>query len=330
MADDEADRFHSWDAVQEVVVGEVMTLLLRSSAPLEPDSARDLLARLVPGSKPERFGHPVDRLMSADLQFGVDCQLSTPRGARPRTIGVAAAHAVLTGGHVLQAAAHARIVHGETQHRRRWSYYASRPGYLEVQHKAAPGDLARGFLSAAPDGTLLDLAGIAKQVVDQVNNGSEEEAASATLHSSPMTFRWVARVARSAGMPVVEFVRCEDGTFQIDAVTDPAYLVALARFCEDVALHNWLLSTMAATFTDSTKTADGLGELGAALELLGHLWSPGEALDERLASLWTDLEARLYLSRGWRNQVTRVRDKITLQILKGLQQAQKQPASEPW
>lgn len=331
MADDEADPFCGWDKVDEVVVGEVMTLLLRSPAALDQDRAHDLLARLVPGSTPDRFGHPVDRLMSADLTFGVDCHLATPKGgARARTIGVAAAHAVLTGGHVLQAAAHARIVVGETQHRRRWSHYTARPGYIEVQRKAAPERLAVGFLTAESDGALLNLAGVAKQVADRVN-GEVGQDQKVRLRSSPRTFRWVARVAGTAGMPQVEFVRCPDGTFQINAVTNPTYLISLARFCEDVALHNWLLSTMAAAFAGSTAAPDRIGEMGPALELLGHLWSPGEALDERLNSLWPDLEARLHLSRGWRNQVTRVRDKILLLTLEALQQQQRsRAASEEW
>jgi hypothetical protein len=331
VADD--DPFRGWDKVDEVVVGEVMTVLLGTASALEEDGARALLTRLVPGSQAEPFGYPVERVKSADLSFGVDCHLATPTGARVRTIGVAAAHAVLTGGHVLQAAAHARIVTAENQHRRRWSYYSARPGVVEVQGKAAPEDLARGFLEADSDGVLLDLAGVAKQVADQVNEGIEEDLQDAALHSAPRTFRWVARVASTAGMPVVEFVRCPDRTFQINAVTNPAYLVSLARFCEDVALHGWLLSTMAEAFRDATKAPDGLGELGFALEFLGHLWSPGEALDKELAPLWTELESRLYLSRGWRNQVARVRDKIellTLQNIMQLQKLQKQTAPEPW
>jgi hypothetical protein len=323
VADD--DPFRGWDKVDEVVVGEVMTALLGTAAALDEAGAQTLLTRLVLGNKAEPFGYPVQRVKSADLSFGVDCHLATPTGARPRTIGVAAAHAVLTGGHVLQAAAHARIVAVDSQPRRRWSYYAARPGFVDVQGKAAPEDLARGFLETDPDGVVLDLAAVAKQVVDEVSEAIEEELqGEVALHSAPLTFRWVARVASTAGMPEVEFVPLSDRTFQVNAVTNPQYLVRLARFCEDVALHCWLLSTMEEAILDSTKAPDGLGELGSALEFLGHLWSPGEALDEPLKPLWDQLEKLLYMTRGWRNQVTRARDRILLLTLK---RAMQQPPS---
>jgi hypothetical protein len=332
VADD--DPFRGWDKVDEVVVGEVMTALLGTAAALDEVGAQTLLTRLVLGNKAEPFGYPVQRVKSADLSFGIDCHLATPTGARPRTIGVAAAHAVLTGGHVLQAAAHARIVAADSQPRRRWSYYSARPGFVDVQGKAAPEDLARAFLETDPDGAVLDLAAVAKQVVDEVNEAVEEELqGEVALHSAPLTFRWVARVASTAGMPVVEFVRRPDRTFQVNAVTNPQYLIPLARFCEDVALHSWLLSTMTEAFRDSTKALDGLGELGSALEFLGHLWSPGEALDERLMPLWKQLEKRLYMSRGWQNQVAQVRDKIALLTLKRVMQqlpSLNQTATDSW
>lgn len=315
----EDDPFRGWGAVDQAVVGEITTRLLLASDALRAEASRSLLARLAPGSRPERAGHPVERVESVDLPFSVDCNLATAR-ARVRSIGVVSAHAVLAGGHVLQGSAYARVVIGnDTGARQRWSYYSSRPGYVEVHSKAAPEDITAGFLTARPDAQLLDLAGIGKHVIDLVHADPSLDRRP-RLRTSPLRLRWTARIAEAAGKPSMEFVRFPDGSFQIDAVAAPDQVAGLMRFCEDVALHTWLLSTMTWSFENAAQEGDKLGELGPALEYLGHLWSPGETTDEDLAYLWKAVEARLHLSRGWHSQVTRIRDQISLLTLKALQQ----------
>jgi hypothetical protein len=305
--------------VSEVVLGEITTRLLMVSEALPAESARSMIAALVPGSHPERAGHPVERVASANLPINVDCHLPVRTGARVPVTGVVAAHAVLTGGHVLQGSAFARVVRGEGTARRRWSHYNSRPGYIELYRAATPEDLVASFLATPTDPALLDLGGAGRQMIDLVHREPVLDRR-VRLRTRPLSLRWTARVSPLAGHPLMEFTRFPDGSFQIDAESGPDHLPVLARFCEDVALHTWLLSTMTWSFERAAMEDDKLDELGPALEYLGHLWSPGQDSGEGLEDLWELVESRLHLSRGWQSQVTRVRDQIALLTLRMLQE----------
>src|SRR5260221_6174985 len=82
-----------WGTVSEVVVGEITTRLLMVSEALPAETARSVLAAAVPGGHPDRAGHPIERVTSANLPIYVDCHLAIRSGARIPMTGVVASRA---------------------------------------------------------------------------------------------------------------------------------------------------------------------------------------------------------------------------------------------
>ncbi len=105
----------------------------------------------------------------------------------------------------------------------------------------------------------------------------------------------------------------------------------LAGLCEDLALHDWLLTTLvrvldgirlgpAAPGTWPRTAGDGelpptVRALRPAVDHLLHLWMPRARVSGRLAPLWEALEERPGFTRQWLALVQRVRDQLTLHAI---------------
>jgi hypothetical protein len=190
---------------------------------------------------------------------------------------------------------------------------------VELYRAAAPTDLAEGFLKARTGPAVLDLGGAGGQVIDMVHSRPDLHDKHVRLLTQPLTLRWTALVRHDAGQPSMDFLRFHDGRVHISAVTGAEHVAGLVRFCEDVALHQWLLSTITDVLRGAA-SGDDLDDLGPALEYLGHLWSPGESGDDDLAYLWQSIEERYHLTRGWQNQLGRVRDQVLLRTYRLVKQ----------
>src|SRR5262249_12047824 len=93
--------------------------------------------------------------------------------------------------------------------------------------------------------------------------------------------------------------------------------------CEDLALHDWLLSTMVALL-DLTRTSprpiiEKSSQLRPAVEHLMHLWMPGARLADEVLPVWAALEQRPGFTRQWEASVNWIRDQIAIATMVLLQ-----------
>jgi hypothetical protein len=190
-----------------VTLGEVHTGLLQNSIAVSARSANALLS-LVMGQRVRQSERPIPHVVSPETISGVDCTI-LGSGPRVRGVGTVTAHALLTGGHIVQGSAHARVVQSEDTHRRPWSYYLACPGQIETIGGRGDGQLlARGFLGVEHvDG--IDLASIAARTMDTVQSRPELDRRSS--FKAPRTrLRWAVSAGtqpRMAFMVEGEFSR---------------------------------------------------------------------------------------------------------------------------
>jgi len=300
-----------------LMLGEVHTVLLQNSTSLQPSQAARILA-LVPGEQVRVSERPIAYAVSPAVLTGVDCPLATFSGAKTRGVGSVVSRACITGGHVLQGSTFVRVDRDDDGRRRPWSHYLARPGVLETLGKADLDDLAAGFVDApAPPGGL-DLGAVSGRVMDSVQRAAPLDRRP-PFRMTRTRLRWLVTTAdRGQTGSAVRFT-VENGTLRtlrIDRVSsDPA---AAAALCEDLALHDWLLTTLL-TLVERSRIgagprADVVRSLGPAIDHLLHLWMPGARTDASLAAMWESLERRPGFTRQWQASVNRVRDQIAFAV----------------
>ncbi|GAA1388356.1 SCO2521 family protein [Catellatospora chokoriensis] len=303
-----------------VVIGEVHTALLQHSTAVTTATGVELLALTV-GEQVRRSDRPIGYAVSPPQLTGVDCDLPAVSGAgrhsgvtRVRAVGTITSSAVLTGGHVLQGSAYATVEHSPGHRRRPWSHYLSRPGVLELLGKSSHLDIAGGHLhSGGPQTDLLDLGAIGSRVIDQVQASPRIDRA-APFRSARTGLRWAV-----ADGEAVEF-RVVDGTTRTARLprinTDAR---AAAALCEDIALHDWLLTTLLSLVGRTPAGTAGrrqvIERLTPALDYLLHLWMPAARVDVAWEPIWQGLEQRPGMTRQWQTNVDRVRDQLALAVI---------------
>lgn len=298
-----------------LILGEAVTSLLRHSVPLSPERAGSVLG---PGAddQPHGVGRPIAHLASAGRLTGVDCRLPTTGGARVRAVGTVAHRAAITGGRVVQAFAMVRLARDRSGSRRRWPHYLARPGTLDLLSGADEDDLAGGFLAAPGSGRSLDLGAVAARTLAAVQGGAGLDGCP-PFPAAPTSLRWAVAGpepdARSGPAAIFQ----THGVHRTLRLTCPEeWAVAAVGVCEDVALHDWLL-TMVLVFIersglDSAPGRRALERLRPVISELFHLWMPAARIDGPARALWDDLERRYGLGRQWRASVDRIRDQIGL------------------
>src|SRR5207244_8635773 len=97
------------------------------------------------------------------------------------------------------------------------------------------------------------------------------------------------------------------------AAASAGYVTGL---CEDLALHDWLLTAILQILDRSRIGALPRGEvvrrLAPAVDHLLHLWMPAARVDRSLLGVWESIERRPGFSRQWRASVDRVRDQVAV------------------
>ncbi len=298
-----------------LTLGEVHTGLLQHSSAIAPERGAHALS-LVRGERVRRSERPIAYVLSPDTLTGIDCALATRSSARTRAVGTAVSRACLTGGHVMQSSTYVSVRRGETSRRLPWSHYLSRPGVVETIGRMDPDDLVRGFLVPEPPVGTLDLGAMSGRVMD-----------SAQLRVRPdrkppfkmwrTRLRWAATAAADDGAePRVRFT-IEEGNVRTVSVTAAAHATAyVVDLCEDLALHDWLLTALLQVVERSRIGALPRGEvvrrLAPAVDHLLHLWMPAARVDRSLLGVWQSLERRPGFSRQWRAGVDRVRDQVAV------------------
>jgi hypothetical protein len=305
-----------------ILIGEIHTGLLQHSTALSRPEAVALL-RLREGAPVSCSLRPLSDAVSPDIPVGVDCLLPSATRRRTRTVGAVLSRAALRGGRVIQAGATASVEPGGSGRRLPWPHYIARPGRLEVIGRWDPADAVEGLLR--PQGTdtgVLDLGGIAARLVDTVQ-AAEALDRSPPLRAARTSLRWAVRVDRAhADDGRVVFTVGADGRRSLEMALGPDDAAGARELSEDLALHDWLLSTVTAAveaaLTGPLSAAQRATRLRPLAEHLLHLWAPGSRVAPSMLAVWDGIERRPGLTRQWTSSVAAVRDQIaagTLELL---------------
>ncbi|MEV4680534.1 SCO2521 family protein [Streptomyces kurssanovii] len=302
-----------------LVFGEVHTCLLPHRQALTGCDAADLLRwradeRVLISERPNLY------IRSSDVPTGVDCHLPSASGAKIRAVGTVTARATLTEGRLLQVGAHCTVTADGPGQRRRWGHYLARTGVLEPFGTLPVRDVADGCLGDGPRPGDLDLGTIVGRSLTRVlrNPALDRQP---PFKSRTTRLRWVAlRAADGEGPVLQQFTLAGNGlrTAELRLPTDiPA--VAAAGLCHDLALHDWLLTTLVRMVErsrlGSTDGRNALTALRPAVDHLMHLWMPAARVDQPLRPLWEVLEREPGFTRQWQLLVQRIRDQLALQTV---------------
>jgi hypothetical protein len=311
--------------------GEVRTCLLPARQALDSRSAAALLAlradkHVLLSERPNLYAR------SPEVLTGVDCPLPSADGARVRAVGTVAARAALTEGRVLQTSAYARLPAAGPGARQPWGHYLVRPGMVEPLGKLPHEAVAQGVLDGGRPGDL-DVGLIADGLLTRLLRHPLLDH-DPPLRSRPTRLRWVALPAEGDDGPSIErFTLAEDELrtvrLRIPEGTSPADVAGL---CDDLALHDWLLTTV-------VRMLDGIAlggpparrrpgaaphrpvvaALRPAVDHLLHLWMPRARVARQLAPLWEALEDSPGFTRQWQTLVQRIRDQLALHAIASVQ-----------
>ncbi|MEU6480871.1 SCO2521 family protein [Streptomyces sp. NPDC047017] len=310
--------------------GEVRTCLLPTWQALDIRAAAQLLGvradeRVLLSERPNLYAR------SPDTLTGVDCPLPSANGARVRAIGTVAARAALTEGRVLQTSAHLRLPAAGPDRRRPWGHYLVRPGVVEPFGKLPHQAVAEGVLAGGRPGEL-DVGLIADGLLTRLLRHPLLDQRP-PLRSRPTRLRWAALPAEGDGGPSIErFTLAEDELRTVLLRVPEGFSgTEIAGLCDDLALHDWLLTTVVRLLDGISLGAEPLparpgsaaardrptvvAALRPAVDHLLHLWMPRARVARELAPLWEALEERPGFTRQWQALVQRIRDQLTLHAI---------------
>lgn len=301
-----------------VTMGEVHTGLLHHSSAISAATATRLLD-VVLGERVRRSDRPMSYLLSPSQLIGVDCLLPAASGAKVRGVGTAVSRSAITGGHVLQGSAYTQVRRSRHARRLPWSHYLSQPGVVETLGKANGTQLSDGFLEAGPTAGYLDLGAVARRAVDSVQDQRDLDHRTA-FRSVRTRLRWVVPPAGTENSVVFGISSDVIRTVRLPNLDRDVAVVA--ELCEDLALHDWLLTTLLSLIERSRigtgSRADVVKRLQPAVDFLLHLWMPAARADAALLEIWQAVEQRPGLTRQWQVNVDRVRDQLALGAMEKL------------
>lgn len=302
-----------------VLMGEVHTGLLHHSSAITPVRAARLLD-VVLGERVRRSDRPISYLLSPSQLTGVDCLLPAVAGAKIRGVGTVVSRAAITGGHVVQGSAFTQVRRSPQARRQAWSYYLAQPGVVETLSKTNGRQLADGFLDGLSPGAHLDLGAIGRRAVDAVQDQRDIDHR-APFRSARTKLRWVVPPA-DADQDRVVFGVQNEAVRTVRLPNRDLPVTAVAELCEDLALHDWLLTTLLSLIERSRigsgSRAEIIDRLQPAIDFLLHLWMPAARTDEALLDVWHGVEQRPGFSRQWQVSVDRVRDQLALGTMEKL------------
>ncbi|MET7769689.1 SCO2521 family protein [Nocardia sp. NPDC005366] len=313
-----------------VVLGEIRTCLLPSATALSQAEASELLA-LMPGSAVRWKERPGKLAISPTIAVGVDCDLAlgddpVREGGFAHIVGTVATNAVLVGGRVLQSSAHTRVVRATDRRRQTWSHYISCKGITEVinripEREIAEKALVRGYFSGPFTEQTLDLASISERLLGDIRMAAQLDQRP-PIRARTTRLRWTARIGGSAG-PATDLRLDDDRVRSIQLIVrEEKDLTETQRFCEDLAVHDWLLTVMAELLDEAdhfpSRSPKRIDTLAPALEHLTGLWMPGGHTPTLVRALWKELQNDPGFTRQWTTLVSRLRDNIAVATLDAL------------
>jgi hypothetical protein len=219
---------------------------------------------------------------------------------------------------VLQGSAFTHAAGGSSEYRQPWAHYLARPGSVETIGKADWADAAAGFLAPAAGSRGIDLGSACDHVLDTVQRFDRFDRRP-PFRAARTTLRWVLEPAAAGHGERVEFTVGDGADRLVRLTLRSADRAAVAGWCEDLALHDWLLTTVTemiarARLGEGTRSEE-IDRIRPAVDHLLHLWMPGVRTDRSLKPLWTDLDEKAGFHRQWQNSIDRIRDRLALHTL---------------
>lgn len=262
---------------------------------------------------------PIAQAISPVRLTAVDCPLPTGSRSRCGGVGTVSTRAVVTGGRLLQGSASVLVERGRSDHRQQWSHYLARPGVVETVGKLVEEDVAAGFLTEHAPSTSIDLGAIAEQQISDVQLTGRLDHVT-PLRAQRTRLRWAATTG-DVPAPVAEFTIVDETVRTLRVQVRDDVLGDVAGFCENLALHDWALTTLLSVVERGRLDAADLGgfdRIRPAIDHLLHLWMPGAHVAPSMAALWDSLEQRPGFTRQWSATVNRIRDQLALHTLRTL------------
>jgi hypothetical protein len=302
-----------------LTIGEVHTGLLLTSTAVSADAAEELLA-IVPGRSVRTRQRPIRFAWSPEVLAGVDCSLPLAERREVRIVGTAATQLSLTDGRILQAGSHTTLRHDYGGRRRPWAHYLAQPGVLEVLGKASEESLATGFLHGPSTVTALDLGAVNVRALAAIQR-SEWLDRDPPFRSRRTRLRWSAESSDSE--QEIVFTLGTDGLRTVRLRAMESNPRALADFCADLALHDWLLSTLLdiveRAVAQRRPAAELISMLRPGIDHLVHAWMPAVHASSALDAMWQELDLRSGFSLQWQKTVERIRDQLSVGLIEALQ-----------
>lgn len=298
-----------------LVLGEVHVSLLPNSASLPDQDILRLLAAVVPGQRVHMVHRPIRRATSPMLVEGVDCLLPSASDLWVTGKGTTQTHIVVAGGIALLGSSQVRVASAPGAERREWPWYLKRPGLMVVPGGIDVADVSDGIGLERRGMSRLDLGSTIKRALNGVQRSSLLDG-QVLVRSGTVRVRWMVRVASRMAPPVIDLVAERDEPVLIVRMAGRLdELPTMTRFCEELALHQWLLM-MLSPATDlagriAAREPDPLPAVQRALNQLLPLWNPPYYLDPDMRVLWTALEERTSVSSLFAAALERIRDQIS-------------------
>ncbi|GAB6898780.1 SCO2521 family protein [Kineosporia succinea] len=296
-----------------LALGEIRTGLLPHSGPLPSDATADLLTP-GPGRPPRRWERPVAHVAAPHSFTGVDCWMPSAVGRRLRGVGTVSTEVRVTGGQVVQAHTRTGLRVAGQKRRLPWSHYLAQPGTVETWGPVRAAELAEAFFAEpAASGGVLDLGGPSVHRLNQIR-GSARLDRLQTYRPEQTRLRWVA--VPETGTPSVVFTLRSRAVHTLLVRVPPEVMPQADELCLDIALHDWLLSSLLGLIERAgigrADRSAVVATLAPAVDHLIHAWLPGARLGPVLAELRAEADRVSGLSAQWASAVSRVRDQIAL------------------
>ncbi|MFG1951611.1 SCO2521 family protein [Micromonospora sp. NPDC048830] len=297
-----------------LVLGEVQTTALRHSGDVPRELAENVLA-LLAGERVRVSERPIGYAVSPHTFTGVDCRIAARSGARVRGVGTLTGRVCLTGGRVLQSSAVVRVEPVGGGYRRAWSHYLARLGVVETLGRTDLPGTAAAHLDADRRASTMGMGAFCNRLLAEVQGSSLLDRRT-PVRARRTVLRWAALTDEDVQAARVRLTVREDGLRSVRLLLGQAAVADVVALCEDLALHDWLLTALLSIIEQSQI---GVGEpvqiihrLRPAVDHLLHLWMPAARLDGFALSVWEGLEGRPGLSRQWDASVRRIRDQIAM------------------
>ncbi|MFB9448676.1 hypothetical protein Dvina_05640 [Dactylosporangium vinaceum] len=302
-----------------MLIGEIHTGLVQHSTALSLPEMVQLL-QLREGAHVATSVRPTSYAASAEIPDGVDCMLPSAAHRRVRAVGTMLSRASIIGGRVIQASAAASVETSAAGRRLAWPHYIARAGRLEVIGKWDPADMVDGFLrprpGAAAEEERLEPGGIATRLIDRVQM-AEALDRSPPLRAARTHLRWAVHIDEArADDGLLTFTVDADGQRSLEMVLGSQDAAEAEGLCRDLALHDWLLTTVNAALDAAHTAPPGAvpraARLGPVVEHLSRLWTPGARVAPAMLTAWEQLERRPGFTRQWQSSIAAARDLLAV------------------